>query len=66
MPTLTIRNVPDDLHRRLKARAEAHRRSLNAEVLVILEDALMADGLAVEDGSDGAPVAERREDGSSG
>lgn len=40
MATLTIRNVPDELHERLKARAERNRRSLNAESLLLLEQAI--------------------------
>jgi predicted nucleotidyltransferase/plasmid stability protein len=39
MSTLTIRGVPDDLHEALKARAERNRRSLNSEILVLLESA---------------------------
>ena len=37
MPTLTLKNIPDDLHARLKASAEHNRRSLNSEILVRLE-----------------------------
>jgi plasmid stability protein len=37
MPTLTLKNIPDDLHARLKASAERNRRSLNSEILVRLE-----------------------------
>lgn len=40
MPTLSLRGIPDDLHRRLKQRAERNRRSLNAEALLLLEQAL--------------------------
>jgi len=40
MATLTIRAVPEDLHEELKDRAEGNRRSLNSEILVILEGAL--------------------------
>lgn len=40
MPTLTIKGLPDDLYQQLKARAAAHRRSLNSEVLVCLEQAV--------------------------
>ena len=40
MPTLTIKGLPDALYARLKARAEAQRRSLNSEILVCLEQAL--------------------------
>ena len=42
MPTLTIKGMPDALYRRLKARAVAHRRSLNSEILVALEQAVAA------------------------
>jgi hypothetical protein len=37
IPTLTLKNVPKDLHARLKKSAESNRRSLNSEILVRLE-----------------------------
>jgi len=40
MATLTIKNIPDELHARLKRSAVQHRRSLNSEVIVCLEKAL--------------------------
>jgi plasmid stability protein len=40
MAGLLIKDVPEDLHQKLKARAAANRRSLNNEVLTILESAL--------------------------
>ncbi len=40
MPTLTIKNVPQDLYKRLKTRAAQNRRSLNGEAIVCLEQAL--------------------------
>ncbi len=43
MPILHIRNVPDELYRRLKARAEREKRSLSAEVTVLLNEALSHD-----------------------
>ncbi len=39
--TLTIRGVPEALYRELKRRAKAHRRSLNAEALMCLEEWVM-------------------------
>ena len=39
MPTLTIKGIPEVLYRRLRQRAEAHRRSLNREIIVALEQA---------------------------
>ena len=42
MPTtLTLKNIPDAIYDRLKAAAQANRRSLNSEVLVCLESALL-------------------------
>jgi plasmid stability protein len=43
MPGLTIKGLPDPLYRRLKKRAVAHRRSLNSEILVCLEQAVAAE-----------------------
>ena len=40
MAGLLIKDVPKDLHRKLKARAAANRRSLSGEALTILESAL--------------------------
>lgn len=40
MPTLTLKNVPDDLHRRLKAVAQENHRSLNREAIRRLEESL--------------------------
>ena len=42
MPTtLTLKNIPDEVYQRLKAAAEANRRSLNSEAIVRLESALL-------------------------
>ena len=37
---MLIKEVPEELHRRLKERAAANRRSLSREVLVMLETAM--------------------------
>ena len=39
MPNLSIKNAPDELVKRLKERAERHHRSLQGELLAILEEA---------------------------
>jgi plasmid stability protein len=39
MPTLTIKNIPDDLYLRLKRSAKANRRSLNSEIILCIERA---------------------------
>ena len=40
MPNLSIKNAPDEMVKRLKRRAERHHRSLQGELMAILEDAL--------------------------
>jgi plasmid stability protein len=37
MLTLTLKNIPEDLHARLKESAGKNRRSLNSEILMRLE-----------------------------
>jgi len=37
MPTMTLRDLPEDLHDWLKRQAEAHHRSVNKEVIALLE-----------------------------
>jgi plasmid stability protein len=40
MASLTIRNIPESLLERLRKLSEAERRSLNSEIIVILEKSL--------------------------
>jgi plasmid stability protein len=40
MATLNVKNLPDALYRKLKARAKRQRRSVAQEVTVLLEEAL--------------------------
>ena len=40
MPTLVLRNVPDDLYGRLKQSATDHRRSMAQEAIVALQSGL--------------------------
>lgn len=44
MPILTVRNLPDEVHRALRVRAASHGRSTEAEVRAILEDAVKPEG----------------------
>lgn len=40
MPSLVIKDLPADLHRQLKAQAEANHRSMTKEAIALLEAAL--------------------------
>ena len=46
MPMLTVRNVPDEVHRALRARASSRGRSTEAEVRAILKETVLPEGRA--------------------
>lgn len=49
MPSLTIKNVPQTLYKRLKEQARLHRRSLNSEVIACLETLLLPTAVDPDD-----------------
>lgn len=49
MATLTLKNIPDELHARLRESADRNRRSLNSEILVRLESTFAAPLVQVPD-----------------
>ncbi len=69
MATLTIKNIPEPLVKRLKQQAAAHRRSLNFEVISYLEqmthsvpieaDALLARARAIRVTPKGVRLTDR-------
>jgi plasmid stability protein len=59
--TLTIRNVPDSLARKLKTRAERNHRSLQGEVMAILVHASAANAAEQTAAPYRASVTERAE-----
>jgi len=44
MAMMTVRNLPDEVHRALRVRAALHGRSAEAEVRAILEQAVKSKG----------------------
>lgn len=44
MVSITVRNVPDEVHRALRVRAAQHGRSTEAEIRTILEQASKPEG----------------------
>jgi plasmid stability protein len=43
MPSLTLKDIPKQLHQQLRARAERNRRSLSQEALACLEQVVVAE-----------------------
>lgn len=60
MPNLTLKRVPDEIHERLKERAERHRRSMNNEAITILERALKPSHMSAEEAIDEAEALNDR------
>jgi antitoxin FitA len=58
MPAVTVRNIPEKTHRALKRRAAQNGRSTEAEIRIILEDAVSA-GTAAGLGSQLAALGRR-------
>jgi plasmid stability protein len=48
MATITVKNIPDDLYRRLKAAAESNRRGINGEIIGGIERSLRSRGVAAD------------------
>ncbi|MGY0195474.1 FitA-like ribbon-helix-helix domain-containing protein [Leptothrix sp. BB-4] len=44
MPMLTVRNIPEEVHRALRVRAARHGQSMEAEVRAILASAISPEG----------------------
>ena len=40
MPTITVKNIPEDVYEQFKAQAKRNRRSINNEVIMLMERAV--------------------------
>jgi plasmid stability protein len=48
MPSITVKNVPEELYERLKLSAQANRRSINSEIIVCIERAVSSERVEPE------------------
>jgi len=48
MATITVKNIPDEVYRRLKAAAESNRRSINGEIISRIEQSLASRRVATD------------------
>jgi plasmid stability protein len=48
MASITVKNIPEDIYERLKQSAKTNRRSINSEIIVIIEDAVKSRKIAPE------------------
>ncbi len=47
--TITVKNIPEDLYDRLKKSAAIHHRSINSEIIALIEASLAAKKMRPED-----------------
>ncbi len=58
MPSLTIKDIPEKLLRRVRARAAADRRSMNGAVIQLLDEALAGRPPRVADSAQARALAQ--------
>ncbi|RJP51964.1 MAG: Arc family DNA-binding protein [Anaerolineaceae bacterium] len=49
MVTITIKNIPEEIYERIKTQAKVNHRSINGEILSILEQAISIPPIDVEE-----------------
>ena len=49
MATVTIKNIPDELYKRLKAVAEVNRRSINSEIIMCIENSITSQRINIDE-----------------
>lgn len=49
MATITVKNIPDELYKKLKSVAETNRRSLNSEIIMCIEKAVAIRRVAIDE-----------------
>ena len=54
MATVTVKNIPDELYERLKSVAEINRRSINSEIIMCIENAIISQRVNIEEVLDNA------------
>lgn len=48
MPSLTVKNIPEDLYTQLRQHAKINRRSINSEVIVCIERAVRSNRISLD------------------
>jgi len=49
MATVTVKNIPDELYKRLKSIAEINRRSINSEIIVCIENSVASRRISLDE-----------------
>lgn len=48
MPSITVKNIPEEIYNKIRKQAEAHHRSINSEIIACLEQTVQARRISPE------------------
>jgi plasmid stability protein len=49
MPSITVKNIPDEIYDRVREQAKAHHRSINSEIIACLEQTVYPQQVSTDD-----------------
>ena len=49
MPSITVKNIPEDIYSKVRQQAQAHHRSINSEIINCLEKNVQAQKITSND-----------------
>ncbi|MDR9407556.1 MAG: Arc family DNA-binding protein [Balneolaceae bacterium] len=48
-PSITVKNIPEEIYDRVREQAKAHHRSINSEIIACLEQTVKAQQVSTDD-----------------
>lgn len=49
MPSITVKNIPDEIYDKVREQAKDHHRSINSEIIACLEQTVQAKSISPND-----------------
>ncbi|MDZ7719143.1 MAG: Arc family DNA-binding protein [Balneolaceae bacterium] len=49
MPSITVKNIPEEIYDRVREQAKAHHRSINSEIIACLEQTVNPQQVSTDD-----------------
>lgn len=49
MPSITVKNIPEDIYDRVREQAKTHHRSINSEIIACLEKSVTSQRISKDD-----------------
>ena len=63
MASITVKNIPADLYERLKQRAKVNHRSINSEIIICIEEAVLNQRLDLRESTEGERMVKEKTKG---